>query len=511
MQTKRERIPFLANTDPYFTDSFLLCHTTMRRQRYSDETGVALTALKKPQQQQSRPSMVPEDMEELVRGRGGDDDDNFHNAYRIQNDSDDDDDDDDYRKPLVVGPTIYLLSTPARNRRTTKDMSAWSTRDEDIATSYCSDGFKILASVFLAALLLSPLAYNYYHKNQQQQEPNEKQSWLDFLPTDQQIHRQACGPSMHLSLTHLYDVLTATDVNNCNPRNLSNHKSRAACRCYSPLVPIDRVRSQPQYWDAWDQTLDRNQRSIGRLSNESLASLRVVFVGDSITEHWQGTDLSTPIGGGVQYRNVFQQLFPHGLALGVAGDRVSHYIYKDSPNCWSVFVWCHDSHTIVAKTPQLLYRMQRDKELSDLLHPKVWWVLIGTNDLADDCDPATIVMGILRIALELRFQRPEATIVINSILPRPDPNFVWPNSPVYAPIVYMNQHLECIVESMQDDQIRYFDATSLFLEKDGRTVPRDLMPDELHPSVEGARVWGKAMANVIEQYSNTGTSAPGTP
>ena len=74
-----------------------------------------------------------------------------------------------------------------------------------------------------------------------------------------------------------------------------------------------------------------------KLVNQSLQAaqeLDVVFVGDSITEHWNGRDMGDVRDKDHDVSLVFQQLFQkqqhqsqsqiQGLALGIAGDRVSH-------------------------------------------------------------------------------------------------------------------------------------------------------------------------------------------
>ena len=55
------------------------------------------------------------------------------------------------------------------------------------------------------------------------------------------------------------------------------------------------------------------------------------------------------------------------------------------------------------------------------LHPNVWWILIGTNDIYFGCSVDTIVAGNIQIVQEIRRnQNGHQTltpVVINSILP----------------------------------------------------------------------------------------------
>ena len=54
-------------------------------------------------------------------------------------------------------------------------------------------------------------------------------------------------------------------------------------------------------------------------------------------------------------------------------------------------------------------------------NPKVWWLVLGMNDLTRmQCSEEIVVLGILRIVEEIRLRKPDAKIVINSLLPMID-------------------------------------------------------------------------------------------
>merc|ERR1711862_280070 len=57
-------------------------------------------------------------------------------------------------------------------------------------------------------------------------------------------------------------------------------------------------------------------------------------------------------------------------------------------------------------------------EMPYYLNPTIWWLVIGTNDLAmKQCSEEVVLMGILRIIEEILENKPDARIVVNSILP----------------------------------------------------------------------------------------------
>jgi predicted ATP-dependent serine protease len=79
----------------------------------------------------------------------------------------------------------------------------------------------------------------------------------------------------------------------------------------------------------WNATFERNKAAAAQYEKE----YDVVFFGDSITEHWAGTELSFPVEDWQKVNTVFREIFTslgggrvEGLALGIAGDRVRKYV-----------------------------------------------------------------------------------------------------------------------------------------------------------------------------------------
>lgn len=145
------------------------------------------------------------------------------------------------------------------------------------------------------------------------------------------------------------------------------------------------------------------------------------------------------------------------------------------------------------------------------LKPKVFWLLIGTNDIGNKwCSPEATLIGILRVVEEIRMQHPGTLIVLNSILPR-----AWHNNGnvlkgkrmkhgKYLPELHtatsdINKRLSEYSE--QQDNVVYFDANNIFFEhshgsgdqeKDEKRlrIDNNLMPDLLHPSFVGYKLFG---------------------
>lgn len=146
------------------------------------------------------------------------------------------------------------------------------------------------------------------------------------------------------------------------------------------------------------------------------------------------------------------------------------------------------------------------------LKSKVFWILIGTNDfLKDDveyCSVDVVLMGIKRIIGEIQIQKPEATIVVNGLLPRAskavDGRLYSKNKDeisIMDGIDSVNQKLREFCDL--HESLHFFDAKDIFIDnKESVTegsfqyIPQYLMSDYLHPTALGYQRWG---VKIIEE------------
>ena len=188
-----------------------------------------------------------------------------------------------------------------------------------------------------------------------------------------------------------------------------------------------------------------------------------------------------------------------GLALGIAGD----------------------------STANLIWRLQHGEMVQGA---KVYWILAGMNDLdKGGCSEEAVTLGILRAAEEIGYHNPDSIVVIQGILPRssnPDGSLtakghhkhlfhrhhtaeeeaaiarrdflLWPS------IQDINKELAMFCE--KSDKFVYFDADKLFLGRQQNAhyqgqmkIIKELIPDNVHLSVEGHKVLGKAMFQELER------------
>lgn len=163
------------------------------------------------------------------------------------------------------------------------------------------------------------------------------------------------------------------------------------------------------------------------------------------------------------------------------------------------------------------------------LNPKVWWVGIGINDLSmHGCSEEVVLLGILRVVEEIQNQHPEATVVINSLLPikrnedgllqhldkhhhdvalkEKEKNLLdeemskkrghidfWPS------IVAINEELRKFASDHKG--VKFFNADEVFVEErqGGKYLKLDLMQDPFHPNLSGHKKWNSAIKKRLHE------------
>jgi lysophospholipase L1-like esterase len=168
----------------------------------------------------------------------------------------------------------------------------------------------------------------------------------------------------------------------------------------------------------------------------------LLFLGDSITQGWNEN-------------TVWQRFYGprHAANFGIGGDRTQH----------------------------VLWRIQNG-ELEGI-SPKVTVLMIGTNNLFDDT-PDEIAQGIKTIVTEIRSRLPKTKVLLLGVFPRsPKPDVA-------------RERIQSINEKIArlDDgsQVHYLDIGKSFLTPDS-SISAEIMPDSLHLSIKGYRIWAEAM------------------
>ncbi|MCP5516182.1 MAG: sulfatase-like hydrolase/transferase [Verrucomicrobiales bacterium] len=197
----------------------------------------------------------------------------------------------------------------------------------------------------------------------------------------------------------------------------------------------------------WWRQREQDKNALAKEGNVEL-----LFVGDSITQGWEG--------GGKEVWNEFYA-DRHALNLGFSGDRTEH----------------------------VLWRLTRGNLAN--VKPKVAVVMIGTNNTGHLMqDPQEVAAGVRAILDVLARRMPETRIVLHGIFPRGASP--WDEGRVN------NTAINQIIRRFADgDHIRYLDLSDRFLAADS-TLPKELMPDFLHPNAGGYRIWAEALEPTLQ-------------
>jgi beta-glucosidase len=189
---------------------------------------------------------------------------------------------------------------------------------------------------------------------------------------------------------------------------------------------------------------------INRRAAEMGAKAEVVFIGDSITQGWEGAG-----------REVWQRYYTprHAVNLGIGGDRTQH----------------------------VLWRLENGNLKG--LQPKAAVVMIGTNNSnREDNTVEQIAEGVTAIVRKLRSALPETKVVLLAIFPRSENP-----APQRGKLLMVNQ----IIRKLADDpNVIWIDFGHRFIDEHGQ-IPAALMPDYLHLSPEGYQIWAEAIEGTL--------------
>jgi lysophospholipase L1-like esterase len=182
------------------------------------------------------------------------------------------------------------------------------------------------------------------------------------------------------------------------------------------------------------------------------APIDLLFIGDSLTEHWL-------VEGKEVWNTEFGAWRPGNF--GLSGDT----------------------------TYGVLWRLKQN-EISGL-HPKVVVVLIGTNDLSVGRGTEATAKAIGKVVETIKMQLPDTTVLLLGLLPR---------SRAADPSRKLISEVNQVISKLDNGKdIRYLDVCNSLVDKNGELIP-DLMPDALHLSGKGYRVFADAIKPTILQY-----------
>jgi lysophospholipase L1-like esterase len=171
-------------------------------------------------------------------------------------------------------------------------------------------------------------------------------------------------------------------------------------------------------------------------------NIDLLFLGDSITQGWHNNEV---------WKRFYEPR--HAANFGIGGDRTQH----------------------------VLWRIEHGE--IDGIHPRVAVLMIGTNNVGSN-SADEIAAGVTAIVHELRKRLPGTKVLLLGAFPRGS----RPDS-TRNKLEELNRQI-----SRLDDgtNVSYLDIGKTFLNPDG-TISREIMPDYLHLTAKGYRLWADAM------------------
>jgi lysophospholipase L1-like esterase len=218
----------------------------------------------------------------------------------------------------------------------------------------------------------------------------------------------------------------------------------AAARGRGPLQPLGPA-TEPRPRD--------DARHQGFLEVAKAGNIDLLFVGDSITDWWRQANRGLPV-----WNEYFASL--KAANFGIAGDT----------------------------TQGVLWRMQNGE--LDGFQAKLIVLMLGTNNINRNPNDE-IADGDRAIIQEFLKRQPQAKVLLLGIFPRG----AAADSPFRTSIPAINARLATFADN---SRIFYMDIGHQFLAPDG-TLPADIMPDALHPSEKGYRIWADAIIGRVKE------------
>ena len=193
---------------------------------------------------------------------------------------------------------------------------------------------------------------------------------------------------------------------------------------------------------------------LNRRAEQDKGEAEVIFIGDSITDAWER-----------EGKDIWKKYYAprKALNLAIGGDY----------------------------TQQVLWRLERGN--LEGVRPKLAVILIGVNNAASkeyDYSATEIAQGITRIVALVRQKLPDTKILLLGIFPyreRPCPE--------RGIALQVNQ----IIRKLDDgSHVHYLDIGHHFIDADG-VISRDIMPDFVHLSPAGYKLWASLMERKITE------------
>ena len=227
-----------------------------------------------------------------------------------------------------------------------------------------------------------------------------------------------------------------------------------AVRNFAAPNPVDPTVGVPK--DDDPSFLGKHERLLAR---GQAGPINLLFIGDSITEGWAKAPHI--------WEHYFGKYQPANF--GISGDKTQHVIWRIE-----------------------------NGEL-DGLNPKVVVLMLGTNNSPLNSG-AQIAAGDRKIVALIRAKLPQTKILLLAIFPRGayrDRAGVIVDDGISSMVAINAANAE-LAKLDDGKMVRFLDINARFLDNDG-TIPRIIMPDQLHPNAAGYQLWAEAIEKSLAE------------
>lgn len=253
----------------------------------------------------------------------------------------------------------------------------------------------------------------------------------------------------------------------------------ASAQPFASTRPAERV-------EYWQRRLEQITRQLQ--SSADLQAVKLVFLGDSITDFW--TMAENPWFPGQQMgRTLWDESFagragPNvALNLGISGDRTEHVLHRIAPRSTG--------------------------GLGELdaagLAPEFVVLLVGVNNTWDAEKPVveSVVAGIRAVIDQVHQSQPRARVILQSLLPLPDE---VKNRDVIQPV---NAQLRELVRTTSHaGYVSYLELYPAFVDAAGKQIAAHFA-DGVHPNESGYRIWRGLLLPALERERRDHPAASG--
>jgi lysophospholipase L1-like esterase len=184
----------------------------------------------------------------------------------------------------------------------------------------------------------------------------------------------------------------------------------------------------------------------------------VLFIGDSITQGWtKAPDV---------WKQHYEKYQPANFGIG--GDQTQHVIWRIE-----------------------------NGEL-DGISPKVAVVMIGTNNTGAN-DANEIAAANKKIVQMIRAKLPQTKVLLLGVFPRgPRKDKAGNvNDDGVAKMAIIRDVNRQLAKLDDGKNVRFLDIGAKFLDESGK-IPDAIMPDQLHPTAAGYKIWAEAMQPTLD-------------